>query len=292
MEFRLLKYFYVTAEVGSVTRAASILHITQPTLSRQLAQLEAELGVSLFDRSGRKLSLTTEGMLLQRRAAEIIELVEKAEGELKDVGRDIEGTVALGCGDLRAVELLSKLVREFSEAHPHISFDIHCATADVVSERMRMGLTDVGLLLEPVDTAQFEYVNTNVSETWVAAMAPDDPLVVKDCVSPEDLASRQLILPRRTEIRGTIDHWFDSSDITPDRALTGNLSFGTATFCSSGNWIALLIEGSLENWSNEKIALRPLKPAIQATSVIAWRRDAPLSRAAVAFVEFVKDQLG
>lgn len=292
MELRLLRYFYVTAEEGNVTRAAAMLHITQPTLSRQLAQLESELGVSLFDRTGRRLTLTTEGMLLHRRAAEILELVGRAEDELRDAGRDLGGVVTLGCGDLRAVELLSELVREFSEAHPHVTFDIHCATADIVSERMEMGLADVGLLLEPVDTTKFEYVRTNVRETWVAAMAPDDPLAARESVRPVDLASRRLILPRRTEVRGAVDHWFDAAGTPPADPLTGNLSYGMATFCSTGAWVALLVEGSLERWSSQRVALRPLEPAIEATSVIAWKRDAPLSRAAAAFVDHVRDRLG
>ena len=151
MELRVLRYFLAVVREESITKAADVLHITQPTLSRQLAQMEEEMGVKLFDRGTRKISLTNEGLLLRRRAEEILELVDKTERELAEQEEMIEGTVAVGCGDLAAVQMLPALFRSFHERYPAVRFDLYTATADHVKDRMDRGLTDVGLLLEPVN---------------------------------------------------------------------------------------------------------------------------------------------
>lgn len=187
MELRLLRYFLAVAREGNITRAAEDLHITQPTLSRQIAQAEEELGVKLFARGTRRLSLTTDGLLLRRRAEEILGLVDKTERELAEQKGSIEGTVALGCGDLGAVELLPELLRSFREEYPLVRFELYTATAEHVKERMDRGVTDVGLLLEPVNLEKYEGIRVNPREEWVAAMAPDSPLAQKEAVTAADL---------------------------------------------------------------------------------------------------------
>ena len=150
MEIRVLRYFLAVVREESITKAAELLHITQPTLSRQIAQLEEEMGIKLFDRGTRKIVLTNEGILLRRRAEEILELVDKTERELTDQDKMIGGKVSIGCGDLTAVQLLPKLIQSFHERYPAVTFDLYTATADHIRDRMDRGLTDVGLLLEPV----------------------------------------------------------------------------------------------------------------------------------------------
>lgn len=292
MELRLLRYFSMVADVGNVTHAAARLHITQPTLSRQIAQLEAELGVPLFERRGKCLSLTPEGMLLRRRAAEILELADRAKRELGEKTHGLEGTIAVGCGDLHAMELLARLAGEFSDANPLVTFDVFCATADVVSERMEAGLADFGLLAEPVDVARYEYVRTGVPERWAVAMSVNDPLASLEVITPRDLVKRRLLLPRRQVVRSVIDHWFDGAGVTPAHVSTANLSFGAAMLCKCGGWVALLMEGSTGNWADDNITLRPIEPPMEGTSVIAWRRGALLASASRAFVQFMRERLG
>ena len=144
MEIRVLRYFLAVAREQSITRAADVLHVTQPTLSRQLAQLEEEMGVRLFERGTRGISLTAEGALLRRRAEEILELVDKAEREVAQRDGDVEGVVSVGCGDLGAVRVLPELFRAFHARYPGVRFDLYTATADLIRERMERGLTDVG----------------------------------------------------------------------------------------------------------------------------------------------------
>lgn len=151
MEIRVLRYFLAVAREESITRAAAVLHITQPTLSRQMSQLEEEMGVILFHRGTRKIVLTEEGLLLRRRAEEILELVDKTEKEIAEQDQVVTGTVSVGCGDLAAVQMLPELFRSFHQRYPGVSFDLYTATADHIKDRMDRGLTDVGLLLEPVN---------------------------------------------------------------------------------------------------------------------------------------------
>ena len=156
MEIRVLRYFLAVVREESITKAAEMLHITQPTLSRQIAQMEDEMGVKLFARGTRKIVLTNEGMLLRRRAEEILELVDKTERELVEQDEMVEGTVSLGCGDLTAVQLMPDLIRGFHERYPAVTFELYTATADHVKERMDRGVTDIGLLLEPINKEKSE----------------------------------------------------------------------------------------------------------------------------------------
>ncbi len=151
MEIRVLRYFLTVVREESITRAAEVLHITQPTLSRQLTQLEEEVGVRLFTRGTRKITLTNEGILLRRRAEEITQLVDKTERELTEQGETIGGCISIGCGELAAVRLLPDLFGSFSRRYPLVTYDLFTASADQVKEQMDGGMIDIGLLLEPID---------------------------------------------------------------------------------------------------------------------------------------------
>ena len=158
MELRVLRYFLTVAKEQSFTKAAEQLHITQPTLSRQLAAFEEELGITLFIRKGKYITLTEEGILLKRRALEILDLEERTLEELKRADKLIEGTVAIGCGEFTVVETLAQICKAFKEKYPLVQIAIHTATADSVYEMMEKGLVDIGLYMEPVDTEGLEYI--------------------------------------------------------------------------------------------------------------------------------------
>ena len=200
MEIRVLQYFLTVVREESISRAAEVLQITQPTLSRQLSQMEKELGVKLFQRGARKITLTNEGMLLRRRAEEIVELVDRTVAELPLQEKEVEGTIAIGSGEVAGMEVLAQICSAFWEKHPKVTFDLYTATADVVKERMDRGLIDIGLLLEPIDMEKFEYVRLDVKERFVVLMRPDDPLAEKDFITREDLSELPLILPRRLNV--------------------------------------------------------------------------------------------
>ena len=194
VETRLLHYFLTVARERNITNAAKVLHITQPTLSRQMTLLEEQLGVKLFVRDSRPLALTDEGFLLRRRAEEILELVEKTEAEVSAQEEQVEGSVSIGCGELASTKLLMEMVAGFSEQFPRVTFDVYTANADRIKHRMDNGLTDVGLLLEPVEMERYEFIRMPVRERWVAMMPSGVPLARRKYVTARDLDDIPVIM--------------------------------------------------------------------------------------------------
>lgn len=292
MEIRVLRYFLTVVREESITKAAEVLHITQPTLSRQLSHLEEEVGVTLFTRGARKITLTNEGILLRRRAEEILQLVDKTEKELAEQDEQVEGKISIGCGEIASVQLLPKLFQSFREKYPQVSFDIFTATADLVKEQMEKGLLDMGLLLEPIDVEKYEYIRLKKKDQWVVLMRPEDPLAQKESITPQDLYSLPLILPRRTSVQSELANWFGDSFDQLHVAFTSNLSTNGAIMVSSGLANSLVIEGSIPFLDQSKITSRPLSPPLTATSILAWRRGQPFSLATSKFIAHAKCFLG
>lgn len=291
MEIRLLRYFLAVVREESITRAADALHITQPTLSRQIAQMEEEMGLRLFDRGTRKISLTNEGLLLRRRAEEILELVDKTEKELAQQSHSLEGTVSIGCGDLASVQLLPELFRSFHKQYPAVKFDLYTATADHVKDRMDRGLTDIGLLLEPVGIEKYEYIRLNQREQWVAVMHPDSPLAKLDRITSQDLLDQPLILPRRLPVQSELAGWFGEDFERLNVLFTTNLPSNSAIMAHNKLACFITVLGSLAFWDPSKIIYRPLFPELTATSVLAWKRKQPFGLAAEKFIHYAKAAL-
>lgn len=291
MEIRVLRYFLAVVREESITKAAEALHITQPTLSRQLSQMEDEVGVRLFDRGTRKITLTNEGILLRRRAEEILQLVDTTERELVEQDEQVEGKISIGCGEIAAVRMLPELIRTFREKYTRVSFDIFTATADLVKEQMDKGLLDIGLLLEPVDMEKYDFIRLDMKENWVVLMRPDNPLAEKKYVTAEDLLPLPLILPRRLNVQSELASWFGDHYGNINVAFTSNLCTNSAVMVGAGLAYSLVIEGAVL-WDQSKITYRPLFPALTATSVLAWKRGQPFSPAATKFINQIKCFLG
>ena len=291
MELRVLGYFLALAREGSITKAADVLHITQPTLSRQLSQLEVETGVVLFERGNRSIRLTGEGLLLQRRAEEILQLVHTTEKELLQQEEHIEGTISVGCGEIESFKLLSGLFQTFREKYPRVSFDIFTGSSDLVKEQMDKGLLDIGLLLEPIDIEKYDFVRTHAKEKWVVMMRPDDPLAQKEAVTAEDLSTLPLILPHRMSIQNELASWFGNYYEHLNVVFTNNLNTNDAILVYDGLAVAIVIDGALSLWNQSLITFRELSPSLTATSVAAWKRGQPFSPAAAKFIEHAKRQL-
>jgi len=292
MEIRVLKYFLTVVREESISRAAEVLHITQPTLSRQLAQMEEETGVKLFQRGSRKITLTNEGMLLRRRAEEIVELVDRTVAELPLQEKEVEGTITIGSGEVAGVEVLAEICGSFREKHPKVIFDLYTATADVVKERMERGLIDIGLLLEPVDKEKFAYARLAVKERFVVLLKPDDPLAEKECVTKDDLDGQPLILPRRLNVQGELANWFGKNPNSLNIAFTGNLPTNSAIMVKHGFGYAVSVEGAIPYWDKEQIVCRPLYPELTSGTVLAWKRGQPFGNATEKFIEHIKCFLG
>lgn len=292
MEIRVLRYFLTVVREESITKAANVLHITQPTLSRQLSQMEDDIGVKLFHRGTRKITLTNEGMLLRRRAEEILQLVDNTEKELIEQEERIEGKITIGCGELASVQVLSELIRDFSKKHPNVSYDIFTATADLVKEQMDKGLIDIGLLLEPVDIEKYEFIRLDMREKWVVLMRSDDELAKKKFVTAKDLSKLPMILPRRLNVKSELASWFGNYYTNLNVLFTSNLNTNGAVMVRNRLGYSVVIEGSVPFWDNTKITYRPLYPELTSTCVLAWKRQQPFSLAVTKFIEYAKYFLG
>ena len=282
MELRLLRYFLTVAKEQSFTKAAEQLHITQPTLSRQMAALEDELGITLFLRNGKRISLTDEGILLKRRALEILHLEEKTLKGKEDV---VEGTITIGCGEFAAVEILARICKTYKEKYPLVQIALHTATADTVYEMMKKGLVDIALFLEPVDTEGLDYIRITDCDHWCVGMRPNDPLAEKELIKKEDLIGKPLILPERMNIQSELANWFGKDFSNLQIAFTSNLGTNAGVMAANGLGYPISIEGAAKYWREDILVQRRISPEIMTSTVIAWRRNIPYSLAVSKMIE-------
>jgi len=291
MEVRVLRYFLTVVREESITKAAEVLHITQPTLSRQLAQFEEEVGVRLFNRGTRKIVLTNEGLLLRRRAEEIVDLIDKTERELLEQDELVDGTVTIGAGELASAQILAELIKSTGDRFPLMRYEILTASADLTKERMDKGLTDIGLLLEPIDIEKYEFVRLKVKERWAVLLQADDPLAPQEYVRREELMDAPLIIPMRGNVQNELLNWFGPSLDRRNIVMTSSMSTNASVMVENGIGRAVIIEGGRPYPDRERLVCRPLFPELSATSVLAWKRGQPFCPAADKFIEHIKKTL-
>lgn len=287
MELRVLRYFYTVAREENITRAAQLLHVTQPTLSRQLMQLEKELGTVLFHRSSHRIVLTEDGILLKRRAHEILELSEKTCREFQS-REELSGEIAIGCGETCNMTYLSDLMRSFRQRHPLVQFRIYSATADEVKDHMENGLLDMGLLMEPVEVRRYSYVSMPYRERWCALVRKDSPLAALPCVTPKDLLPYPLLLGWRDEVLDMLRQWFGEKLFAQVMvAARYNLINNAAVMVHSGIGVALTLDkGFLPHPGLQQVSL---SPGIESGAVLAWKNELPCSRTVESFISHVRN---
>lgn len=288
MEIRVLKYFLTVVREENITKAASVLHITQPTLSRQLAQLEEETGVTLFRRGTRRIVLTNEGILLRRRAEEIVSLVDKTERELVERDELVDGCVSIGCGVAVAVQNLAELIGSFQKAYPLVTYNLYTGAADLVQERIDRGLLDMGLLMEPVDVDKYEYIRLPLKDRWGVFMRPDDPLAQKEALTAQDLAALPLSIVSRLQAKSEVANWFGDYFNKLNIRFTSNLSTNASIMVHNGLSYGVLLEGSMPFIDKAQLSFRPLSPPLPASSLLAWKRGQPYSLAVTKFIAHAK----
>lgn len=288
MELRVLKYFLMAAREENMTRAAQLLHVTQPTLSRQIMQLEEELGVKLFERSSHNITLTNAGMMLKRRAQEMVSLADKAVQELTQSDENLAGEISIGCGELMSFCVLSRLIAAFREKYPLIRFELFSANADQIKERIEHGTLDTALLIEPVDISRYEFIRMPVREEWCALVQKGSALAEKGFATPTDLAGIPLYMPKRELVRNEISNWFGEYADKLDIVMTHNLIYNTAMMisCNGGAAVTIRLDYQFSN-----AVYVPLRPGIKTGSVLAWKKNQTVSPAAEAFVEFAKQYI-
>lgn len=290
MNFQFLKYFLAVAEAENISHACETLHITQPTISRQISDFEKEHGILLFKRGSRKLTLTQDGELLKRRAQEILSLVEKTESELVESAENLSGTISLGGGELSAVSEISDKIAQFQKLYPKVTFDFLTATSDIIIEKMDNGLLDIGILLEPVDIEKFDFVRFPKKERYVLLVKNDSDLAKKDFVTADDLQNEPLILPTRNAVKNELSSWFGKYYKTLNIVGSVNLSGNKFVFVKHGIGSALATENEVSSGhKDESVKSIPLMPPLEANSVFVWKRNIPYSAATKKFIEFMRN---
>lgn len=286
MELRLLQYFLAVVQEENISRAAEVLHVTQPTLSRQIAQLEEELGARLFTR-GRRLTLTDAGIMLRRRAEEVVSLVDKIEDEFQRQ-EEIGGIISIGSGGLTASQILPAAMECFRKIYPKVQFSLYTNSAEYIKERLEQGLLDFGLLLEPVDVTRFDYLRMKNRERWGLLLRADHPLAKKENITREDLLGEPLITTNRQSIQKELESWLERPFSQLDIVATYNIVTNVAMLVDSGVASALTIEGAVNLFGGERMVFRPLFPELSMTSVLAWKKFQPNFGAAGKFLEYLK----
>lgn len=286
MELRVLRYFLMAAREENITRAAQNLHVTQPTLSRQLMQLEEELGVTLFRRSSHRIVLTEDGMLLKRRAQEILELSDKTRREFQS-REELTGEVAIGCGETRNMAYLSDLMVSFRQEHPLVQFRIRTATADDVKERIERGLLDIGLLLEPVEAASYDSVRLPYVESWGALVRADSPLAGEQGLSPEALLPWPLLLPWRESVHSQVMGWFGEEYRKIQVAARFDFTYNAAIMVKHHMGIALCHDKGTAFFPTLRMV--PLAPRLENGALLVWKKDLPRSRAVEQFIAHIRN---
>lgn len=287
MELRVLRYFLTIAREGSITNAANVLHVTQPTLSRQIHDLEEELGQRLFVRGSRNMSLTAEGMILRKRAEEIISMVDKTEAEFHSMSNVVSGDIYIGGGETEAVKLIAQIVCELRTAYPEIHYHLYSGNAEDVTERLDKGLLDFGLLIQPADISKYDYFNIPARDTWGVIMRKDIPLAKKETIRKEDLLNVPLICSRQViseeRHRNEFAEWFGEDFDKLDIVTTFNLVYNAAIMVEAGVGYAITIDKIANTTESSSLCFRPLEPQLDSGLNIIWKKDQVFSAAAALF---------
>ncbi len=295
MEIRVLKYFLTVAREGNITRAANFLHLTQPTLSRQLQDLEKELGQKLLVRGRHNISLTAEGIILRKRAQEIVELVEKTESEFNTINSTISGNIYIGCGETDSMKYIADVMKNMQSSCPDIKFHIFSGNAEDVTEKLDKGLLDFGLLIQPINLTKYDYLTMPEKDVWGIIVRKDSELARKEKIYVNDLIDIPLICSRQMSKKysnesGFLDwfgEYFDKLNITA----TYNLFYNAGIMVEAGLGCAVTIHKLLKTDENSKICFRPLEPKLESSLDIVWKKNQIFSPAAQMFLEKLKERL-
>ncbi|ANF97079.1 LysR family transcriptional regulator [Paenibacillus bovis] len=294
MELRVLRYFLAIAREGSITAAADFLHITQPTLSRQLKDLEQELGKKLFVRSNHSIMLTDEGMLLRKRAEELVDMVTKLEAEFSSMEETVGGDVYIGGGETDAMRQIARVVKNLQSTHPHIRYHLYSGNEDDVAERLDKGLLDFGILIQPADLSKYNHVHIPVHDVWGVIMRRDSPLARQDVIRPADLLNVPVICSRQV-MKRTFSHnefadWFGEDFDKLNVVTTYNLAYNASIMVDEGIGYAIVLDKIVNTSADSNLCFRPLEPRLESGLNMVWKKHQVFSAAADLFLQKVQTQ--
>ncbi|MCU6763364.1 Hca operon transcriptional activator [uncultured Roseburia sp.] len=291
MELRVLRYFLTVAREESITAAAKALHITQPTLSKQLMELEDTLGKQLFIRGSRKISLTEEGMFLRKRAQEIIDLADKTEADFKKSDEIISGNIYIGGGETDAMRIIARAANNMQREYPNVRYHLFSGNAEDVTERLDKGLLDFGVLIEPASIQKYDYLKLPAADTWGLLMPKDCPLASRPSIRPEDLTDLPLLCSRQTLVRNELSGWLGQDFGRLNIVATYNLIYNASLMVEEGLGYALCLDKLLNTAGNSKLAFRPFEPVLKSGLNIVWQKHQVFSKASALFLKMLQTEI-
>lgn len=289
MDVRVLRYFLTVAREASFSRAADALYMSQPTLSRQIRDLEEELGTTLFVRTNRNVTLTRDGMRLRRRAQEIVELMDRTREEFENLDEDISGDVCIGSGETHAMRALARVAIDVRQEHPGVRYHLFSGNADDVTERLDRGLLDFGVVIDPADLHKYDFLRIPGSDSWGLLMPADHPLAAKESVSPGDLDGVPLLVSRQSMVAGDLARWLGGDFDRLEIAATYNLVFNAAIMVEQGMGCALTLDHLVGSMDVGGLCFRPLAPKVESGLNLVWKKYQVFSPAAEAFLRGVRE---
>lgn len=285
MDIRVLQYFLAVAREESITGAAETLHVTRPNLSRQIKDLEEELGAKLLIRGSRKVTLTQEGMRLRKRASELVALFEKTQAEFRETGAAIAGDIYIGAGETEAILLLAQAAKQIQAAHPHITYHLFSGNALDVTERLDKGLLDFGVFIEPADLKKYDYLRLPATDTWGVLMTKDSPLAQQEEIRPEDLWDLPLMLSRQSLQQNEITNWLRRPLESLHIVSTYNLIYNVSLLVRAGLGYALTLDRLINTTGDSNLCFRPLKPRLEVGLNLVWKKYQVFSPAMELFLK-------
>lgn len=295
MEIRVLRYFLTVAQEGNITAAAAALHVTQPTLSRQIRDLERELGEQLFERHSHNVALTREGTLFYERAKDIVGLVDQTEAEFKALRSTLEGDVYFGAAETREMAVVARAIRRMQEQYPQVVVHLSSGNASDLCVQLDRGVLDFALLSQPLTLGKYACLDLPGSNRWMIYTRKDGPLGKKEAVTCDDLVGEPLIVSSQS-IRAVPDNnvieWFGKRLKDMRFVADFNLPFNAAVLAEEGIGSLITWDGLVDVSEGSKLCVRPLDPRIESRLTVAWRKRASFSHAAAVFLDFLRDEVG
>lgn len=289
MELRVLRYFLEVAREGNVTHAAQRLHISQPTLSRQIKELEDELGKKLFTRSNYSVHLTEEGMLLRKRAEDILNMADKTVEEFHSLDEINGGDIHIGCAESNGIASFIQVIQSLQEQYPRIRYHFYSSGTEAVNERLDRGLLDFAIIIQEADLSKYNYLKMPSIDHWGVIMRKDHPLAEHSCIHLNDLTEIPLILSRQA-MREEMPRWFGETQDKLNVVATYDLLFNTSVMVREGFGCVLGFDGLVYTGSDSDLCFRPLEPALTSPMYIIWRKYQVFSPAATLLLEKLKEK--
>ncbi|MBQ7266365.1 MAG: LysR family transcriptional regulator [Firmicutes bacterium] len=289
MEIRVLRYFLAIAREENMTRAAEQLHISQPSLSKEIKKLEEELGHELFTRTNKSMRLNDEGMLLRKRAEDILAMVDKTTDEFNRLNNITGGEIRIGCAESYLIKYLARSIKAFKQRYPNFVFHIFSADTEPVAERLDRGLLDLAVIVEPPNLSKYNYLTIPESDKWGLVMRRDSPLAQKKEIKFEDLYGIPLFCSEQS-IKVDFPRWCGEDMDKLHFAGTFNLSYNGSVFVKEGLGYLLTFEHLINTSKESGLCFRPITPKLETNMYIIWKKYQVFSPIADLFVKQLREE--